>query len=68
MRQVPPTNNISGISMIGQLTGHMVGHAIRNKHDLGFSESSTGENPKYQISLKLFEIRTTSRKKRFQIK
>ena len=47
MRQVPSTNNISRISM----TGHMAGNAIRNKHDLGFSESGTGENPKYRISL-----------------
>ena len=47
MRQVPSTNNISRMSM----SGHMAGHAIRNKHDLGFSDLGTGETPKYQISL-----------------
>ena len=40
MRQVPSTNNISRISM----TGHVAGHDIRNKHNLGFSESGTGGN------------------------
>ena len=34
---VASTNSISRISM----TGHMAGHGIRYKHDLGFSESGT---------------------------
>ena len=37
------------------MTGHMAGHAIHNKHDLGFSESGKGENLKYRISLNLLE-------------
>ena len=74
---VASTNNISRISM----TGHMAGHGIRYKHDLGFSESGTWKTlnieyhwtsiylrNKRELLLVLFEMRTTSRKERFQIK